>query len=334
MARPLRIQFPGAFYYVSQRSNSGSHLFLNDGDKRYYLETLQSGLATYTITLHAFVMLKDHLHLIVETPQGNLSEFMRHINIRYTSYFNRVHGKNGSLFRGRYKSLVFEKQTYLFQLASHLHLNPVRVGTYRRARLERKKNHLLEYRWSSLPGYLGNYPRYPYVNHNDVLHPHGGDTPQGRHQYATALFDLLENPVNPRKNSVAQAILGSGDFIEDLRPYLQTDTTAADHPAQQQINNFVLRDKVLKEIGGCLRCSIDEMLNEPGEIRSITMEMLYRFGSMTNHQIGKIMELDYTSVSAGRKKLRTRRESNPLLNGKITMVEKRLARMITSNHRT
>jgi len=257
---------------------------------------------------------------------------MRHLNISYTSYFNRLYRRKGHLYGGRYKSILFEKGPYLSQLSLYIHLNPVKIGTAKRLNREQKLDFLNSNKWSSLPGYIGAYPRYHFVNHQLVLQAHGGDTPTGRKAYGNELSKMLSSGFSFKSEVVSQTVLGSISFIKEIEALINRDTIKRKQPASQRISQFLNQEKILSELERGLRCDRHQLLQSPGDKRSITMDMLYRFSGMTNPMIGNLMGLDYTSISTGRKKLRQKRSKNPKLNAIATLLEKRLERMLNSTH--
>ena len=106
MARALRILIPGAHYHVTCRGNERKAIFRDDSDREAFLEKLRGSLAIYQVELHAYVLMSNHFHLMVSTPRGNLSEFMRHFNVSYTSVYNRRHKRVGHLYQERYKAMA------------------------------------------------------------------------------------------------------------------------------------------------------------------------------------------------------------------------------------
>ena len=127
MARPLRIQYPDAVYHVTCRGNEKQNIYRDDADRSRFLQQLNQSVNIYTVKLHSYVLMTNHFHLLVETPLGNLSEFMRHFNIAYIGYFNRRHKRVGHLYQGRYKAILVDKDAYLSVLSQYIHLNPVRI---------------------------------------------------------------------------------------------------------------------------------------------------------------------------------------------------------------
>lgn len=127
MARPLRIQYPGAFYHIMCRGNKGSSVFIDDDDRHRFLFLLAESLEIYEVTLYVYVLMHNHFHLILQTQRPNLGEFMRRFNICYTGWFNYHHGTYGHLYQGRYKSLLVDADSYLLALSRYVHLNPLRL---------------------------------------------------------------------------------------------------------------------------------------------------------------------------------------------------------------
>lgn len=128
MPRGPRIQFPGGLYHVICRGNNRERIFRDDADRKRFLELLRRYRERWHAVIHAYVLMPNHMHLLVETPSRPLSEFMRGLNTAYTMSFNRRHRRVGHVFQGRYKSHVVEKDAYLLELTRYLHLNPVRAG--------------------------------------------------------------------------------------------------------------------------------------------------------------------------------------------------------------
>ena len=123
MARPLRIQYPGAIYHVMNRGTNRLPTFFSDDHKQMFLGVLSDAVNTWDLRVHAFCLMNNHYHLLLETPLGNLSRAMRHIDGVYTQRFNKATGRDGPLFRGRYKSLLVQKETYFLALVRYIHMN-------------------------------------------------------------------------------------------------------------------------------------------------------------------------------------------------------------------
>ena len=147
MPRPTRIEYEGAFHHVMNRGRSSRNIFKDDGDFELFLQAMAEAAKEYNAIIHAYCLMSNHYHLLIETPKANLSQIMKHINGLYTQRFNRKHKADGALFRGRYKSILVDEDAYLLQLTRYIHRNPLEVK-------KKMVNELSEYRWSSYPAYI------------------------------------------------------------------------------------------------------------------------------------------------------------------------------------
>ena len=128
MARPLRIEFPGALYHVTARGDRREAIFADDEDRAAFLTILGQGLARFDACVLAYCLMGNHYHLVVHSRSGELSRLMRHVNGVYTQAINRRHGLVGHLFQGRFKSILVDRDAYLLEVCRYVDLNPVRAG--------------------------------------------------------------------------------------------------------------------------------------------------------------------------------------------------------------
>ncbi|HLF96201.1 MAG TPA: transposase [Methylococcaceae bacterium] len=146
MARPLRIEFPGALYHVTSRGDRREDIFEDDDDRALFLAVLGQVIQDFNWVCHAYCLMGNHYHLVVETPDGNLSPGMRQLNGVFTQKTNRRHGRSGHVFQGRYKAVLVDADAHLLELARYVVLNPVRAGMV---------GHAGEWRWSSYRAMVG-----------------------------------------------------------------------------------------------------------------------------------------------------------------------------------
>ena len=125
MARPLRIEYPGAWYHVMNRGRRAEKIFHDRHDYQAFVELLEESSEMWNIRVAAYCLMTNHCHILVQTPDANISRSMRHINGVYTQRFNKRHRCDGQLFRGRYKSILVSGDSYLLQLVRYIHRNPV-----------------------------------------------------------------------------------------------------------------------------------------------------------------------------------------------------------------
>ncbi len=132
MSRPLRIEYPGAWYHVMNRGRRRQKIFMSRGDYESFIKVLQETSDGWGLEVSAYCLMSNHYHLLVHSPDGNLSRCMRHINGVYTQRFNRGHKKDGPLFRGRYKAVLVDSDSHLLEVLRYIHRNPLRARLVKR----------------------------------------------------------------------------------------------------------------------------------------------------------------------------------------------------------
>jgi putative transposase len=160
MARPLRIEYPGAVYHIMNRGNSRQKIFLSQEDHHAFLELLDAAHGLWGIEILAYCLMENHYHLCVRTPEDNLPRIMRHVGGIYTQRFNRAHGRDGVLFRGRYKAIVVDADSYLAAVVRYIHLNPVAANLVTTPEA---------YPWSSHASYVKRMPIPAWLKVDAVL---------------------------------------------------------------------------------------------------------------------------------------------------------------------
>ena len=128
MARPLRIICPGAWHHVTARGNERRDIFRDDKDRLHFLECVADMVDRFGVRLHAYVLMNNHYHLLLEVCRPNLSQAVQWLNVSYSVWFNRRHSRTGHLFQGRFKSVVVEPLGWGLSLSAYIHLNPVRLA--------------------------------------------------------------------------------------------------------------------------------------------------------------------------------------------------------------
>ena len=188
MSRPLRIEYDNAYYHVMNRGRSGINIFHDEHYFEAFLQTLSEAHQRFGLEVLCYCLMSNHYHLLVKTPEANLGRAMRHINGVYTQRYNRMHKTDGSLFRGRYKAICVEEDSYQLQLSRYIHRNPIDAGLV---------NRLTEYPWSSYRYFVAN------KSQPDWLYPQ-------------AIFDQLHTRHNKREKYRAFVELGVDEEIATL----------------------------------------------------------------------------------------------------------------------
>lgn len=206
MARKPRIDFPGAFSHVIVRGNQCATIFHDVADYTAYLDRLERYRRRDGTTLHAYVLMPNHVHLLLETGEHPLARTMQSLQFTYSQYYNRRYGKTGHVFQGRYQAILCDREAYLLELVRYLHLNPARMRT---------PLNPWTYRWSSHAAYLGRSGPVT-VQTSSVLASFHRQVGPARQAYRRFLRDGLAHGHQERfYETVDQRFLGDERFIEE-----------------------------------------------------------------------------------------------------------------------
>ena len=210
MARPLRIEFDGALYHVTSRGNDRKAIFRDDRDRELFLKTLAQVVERFHWICHAYCLMNNHYHLVIETPDGNLSMGMRHLNGVYTQNFNKKHGRVGHVFQGRFKGIVVQKDSHFLEVCRYVVLNPVRAKMI---------THPRQWRWSSYRATAGLAPAHGCLTVDEILSHFGQRRNATQEKYSEFVQAGINNP-SIWDGLEAQSLLGVEGFAEGLRRHV------------------------------------------------------------------------------------------------------------------
>jgi REP element-mobilizing transposase RayT len=226
MARPLRLEFPGAIWHVTARGNARGAIFVNDGDRTAFLGILEKVVDTFRWQVHAWVLMGNHYHLVVETPDPNLARGMRQLNGIYTQRFNARHERVGHLLQGRYKALLVERQTHLLELARYVVLNPVRGGLV---------EHAADWPWSSYRATAGLTQPPAWLEVSWLLtHFDGQGSRRAQKRYAAFVAEGIGSGYRPWSQVIGQLYLGREQFVAEAVGRSSAAATCPEHPRAQR----------------------------------------------------------------------------------------------------
>jgi putative transposase len=212
MARPIRLEFPGAIYHVTTRGYGGEDIFTDDQDRLQFLTVLGEVVSRAGWLVHAYVLMDNHYHLLIDTPNGNLSRGMRQLNGVYTQRFNSLHGSGGRVFQGRFKAILVERDGFLLELCRYVVLNPLR--------LKAVKN-ISRYRWSSYRATIGEVQAPAWLSTDWLLSHFARSTTVAQRKYAEFVAAGVNLP-SPLANVKSQVLLGSTAFVKKMKQRLLT----------------------------------------------------------------------------------------------------------------
>ena len=211
MSRSLRIEYSGAVYHVTSRGNRQDAIFLDDEDRILFLTILGKTIRRYNWICHAYCLMDNHYHLLIETPDGNLSAGMRQLNGVYTQTFNRIHTRVGHVFQGRFKSILVEKESYLLELCRYIVLNPVRAKCCTLPE---------EWQWSSYNATRSGHSSTDGLTTDWILGHFSDILEDAGKMYCDFVVDGIAQDESPFKGLVGQIVLGGPQFIDKITPYI------------------------------------------------------------------------------------------------------------------
>jgi REP element-mobilizing transposase RayT len=213
MARRLRVQYPGAIYHLMARGNGRQAIVRDDTDRDRLVEYLGRAAVRCSWRVFAFVMMSNHLHVVLKTPEPNLSRGMQGFVSAYANVWARRHRFSGHVFQGRYRTELVEDETYLWTVTRYIHLNPVRA---------RLVEHPAEWRWSSYAGYARARSRLEWVAYDELLAAWAGEFGGSGSEPAAAYrrfvaSGISQRPESPWSEAFDGWILGSSRFVDRIR---------------------------------------------------------------------------------------------------------------------
>lgn len=290
MSRPLRIQYPDAWYHVMNRGRRGDEIFRADKDYKAFVNLLMETVKDYNVKVAAYCLMSSHYHLLVQTPDANLSRAMRHLNGVYTQRYNRIHHCDGQLFRGRYKSILIEADSYLLELLRYIHRNPLEAGLV---------NNLQKYNWSSHKGYLSNAKRWDWLHKRYALSLFSKNHAESIRLYTQFVTKEIPDEINRilgrRK---LPPILGTQKFMDKIKDLFFSEKSNEEIPEAKLLAPDP--DRILKSVAEFYEVGIDDLLksrrgyfNEP---RNVAIYLMRRLRGDTLKEAGEVFGISKNST--------------------------------------
>jgi REP element-mobilizing transposase RayT len=299
MGRPLRIHYPGAFYHVTSRGNEQREVFKSQREGERFLTYLASARERYGAAIHCWCLMGNHYHLLLETPDGNLPQIMRHINGAYTTYLNVKRRRSGHLFQGRYKAFLVEADAYALELSRYIHLNPVRAGLAARPE---------DYPRSSYRSYIGRVATPDWLTTGQVLGCVAANAGAAPSRYREFVEDRLGKEYeSPLQGAVAGAILGRLAFIDKVKhKHVHTRVLANDVPALRQLMARPTVEEILGAVG-------EETGESEKEARRIGLRLSHILSGLPLRQLGESFGVGGTALCEASRRMGRRIAANPEL---------------------
>lgn len=287
MARPPRVQYEDAFYHITSRGNARAKIYLDDFDREMFLDIVGKAFDRFGFIIHAFVLMDNHYHLLMQTPNANLSSIMRHINGLYTQAFNRRHKRVGHVFQGRYKSIIVDKDAHYLELIRYIHLNPWRAKIVKSLEQFRYSSHvaIVDQSWSR--------KWHTWYDRNLVLKEFGKREGEAIAAYR-AFINAGKDKESPFEEVIGGYALGDKTFANWIWEKFIDGKEGREVIGRRKMSSGVEASDVFQVVKGYYNLSIEELLHSRrgfagrNDARSLTMFLLNRHGGYTQREVGEL----------------------------------------------
>ena len=298
MARALRLSFENAFYHITARGIRKENIFYSDKDKKVFLDKMNETFEKYSFVCYAYCLMDNHYHLFIKTPFANISEGMHYLNTSYTNWFKARHKLTGSIFQGRYKSILVDADSYALVLSSYIHLNPLRA---------RMVENIEDYSFSSFLDYVGK--RSSLVKRLDmslILGMLSNDMGESQKRYQQFIMENADLK-NPFEKSYKNIALGSEKFIERIKDKIDSLSQKREVNRIKDVS-LLSKERIIDIISKQFNVEKDAILKKRrGNIhRKLTLYLLKKHSVLSLKQIGELFDMDYVAVSQGLEDLKMR----------------------------
>lgn len=322
MARPLRIEYLGAFYHITARGNERKRIFFTKSDYERFKACLKEAEDKYGFRLHCYVLMSNHYHLLMETAEGNLSKGMHYVNASFTNFINRRKGRVGHLLQGRYRAILIEQDTYLLELSRYIHLNPVRAGMVERPE---------KYPYSSYGAYADGKAD-ELLSKALILKMIGGQGKAAFRRYREFVERAIGAEVeSPLMKVYGGVILGGNEFIrETLETVKEKALGLTEISHGRQLQASWTAEEVVEAIAGEMNVDTEEVLRKGGVSRNIGIYLMKRHTGMSNVQIGELCGgLSYSAVAKAFQRFSTRVRKEGFLRHRTERIASQLSHVKT-----
>lgn len=306
---------------MMNRGRRGEEIFSGPEDFLVFIELLRESIELWDVRVSAYCLMSNHYHLLIQTPMGNLSRFMRHLNSVYTQRYNRAHGCDGQLFRGRYKAILVEEDSYLLELVRYIHRNPLRAGMV---------EEIDQYAWISHPGYLSSAKKWSWLHKDFILSILATEPRKRLGAYREFIIqDDSEEISRIFDKKKLPGILGKDEFVEWVKSTFFEDKVHNQVPDSRQLAPEI--ERIKKAV--CQNYEIEEgrlmhsergVSNEPRNVAIYLTRVLRREGLM---DISSSFGMQgYSSASSAVERVRKRLLIDKELQKRISIIKQEAVR--------
>ena len=312
MARSWRIEYEGAFYHLLSRGNEHKDIFIDDDDRRKFLDTVGEMAERFAIDIFAFVLMDNHYHLLARTQRANLTKAMHWLGVTYTTRFNYRHSRSGHLFQGRYKSIVVQNDAYMLQLSCYIHRNPLRGGIVKR---------LADYQWSSYRAYAYGKQVPAWLSTDLILAQFAGNEQHRLYREKVQHYSKEEKQL--WEDFRYGCFLGSKKFVAQIRKSYLPEKPHDEIPGQKQLADRIDPLIILRKAADIINCDLSRLMKSgrlsgmEKDQRDALIYLIWKTGRLTNAKIGAFFGVTYSSVSHSVKAAKAKLKKDTKLRAKF-----------------
>ena len=322
MTRPLRIDVAGGWYHTTSRGLNRAPIWKNDTDRAHFLELLETMTERFQVRVHAYVLMTNHYHLMLETPQANASRAMQWLNVSYSIWYNRKHHRCGPLFQGRFKSVLVDHEgAWALEASVYIHLNPVRLVAQGAGKRERSASRqgmsrgptgaqvreqlrtLRTYGWSSYPDYVGWRQKPTWLTCAELWSRAAGRRKVTAEAYRQWVEERITqgNPVVMESRVKAGLVLGGEHFIAKVRRWMEGQAISGEteKPQVRQMKDWLPFEKVRAAVERVQGERWDAFKDRRGDWgRDVALVLAHRHGGLTYPELAQVVGMNPKAVSA------------------------------------
>jgi putative transposase len=285
MARPLRLEAENTFYHLTNRGDGRKRIYASEYDNEKFLEYIIQAKKRFKFRLYAYVLMRNHYHLFLETLLPNLSRIMHFINGSYATYYNTKRNKSGHLFQGRYKSVIVDTDSYFLELTRYIHLNPVKAGIVKLPE---------EYKWSSYKAYLGN-AEDKYIDKEAIKER----TDLRGKRYEDFVLTAIDQKEDLFKDTYGGVLLGNTAFIKEKLKEMKKQVKGKHISYKDDLRGYVEKEEILELIKNEYGKDPEQLRtrSRKGKERKIAIYLMRELTGLNNSEIGEMFDMKFSAVS-------------------------------------